>query len=266
MTMKPIELKFKRDTKLRRKFFTPKHFVHPAKMHLQMLLWIVGKYTKPGEIILDPMAGAGTTMLAALLDRNVVLVELEEKFCKMCADNWAKLVEDGRAIGWCQIIQGDARNLEGLLADKIITSPPYTNRMDGGAELQKGFKPYSGEATGWFTTRPQGNIGNLRYGDINNLKSQSYLEAMLQVYQQCFAVLKDGGLMILVTKNFIRNKQVVRLDVDTIQLCERAGFRLVDWHYRKLTSQSFLRVIYYKKYPEVEVIDKEDILVFVKRA
>ena len=70
--------------------------------------------------------------------------------------------------------------------------------------------------------------------------------------------------MILVTKNFIRNKQIVNLDLDTIKLCEQAGFELVDWHFRKLTQQSFWRVIYQKKYPWVEQIKYEDILVFKK--
>jgi len=395
---------FKRDTAFRKRFFVPDSFAHPAKMDAQLLIKIVETYTLPGEVILDPMAGSGTTLLACTLGRNVILVELEEKFCKMCRDNWEIVKmhpQLGYEMGECQIIQGDARNLQGLadkiitsppfadsehhyrhglkvlgknfrgrkawetkgLADKIITSPPYTgrsehrlgyphhqkdeergykpfkgyregysensnnignlpygqiskiitsppytNRMDGGAELQRGFKPYSGEATGWFTTRPQDNIGNLRYGNIDsiitsplyegtghsqgdsemqkdiiakkhtwagqeysdspsnigNLKSATYLEAMLQVYQNCYKVLKDGGLMILVTKNFIRNKQVIRLDTDTIKLCEQAGFSYLHRHYRKLPSQSFWRILYARKYPSVSTIDYEDILVFSK--
>jgi DNA modification methylase len=89
---------------------------------------------------------------------------------------------------------------------------------------------------------------------------------MLQVYQQCYRVLKPQGLMILVTKNFIRNKKVIRLDLDTIKLCEQAGFTFVHRRHHKLPSQSFWRIIYYQKYPDVPVIDKEDILVFRKKS
>ena len=70
--------------------------------------------------------------------------------------------------------------------------------------------------------------------------------------------------MVLVTKNFIRNKQVIRLDEDTIKLCEQAGFGFVERHYRELPSQSFWRIIYHKKYPDVEKIEYEDVLVFRK--
>ena len=55
---------------------------------------------------------------------------------------------------------------------------------------------------------------------------------------------------------------MVRLDTDTIKLCEQAGFTYLERHYRKLPSQSFWRVIYAKKYPDVPVLDKEDVLVF----
>ena len=129
------EIKFKRDTSFRKQLFVPESFSHPAKMDAQLLIWISERYTEVGETILDPMAGSGTQMLSCTLGRNVVLVELEDKFCKMMADNWAEVKmrpQLGSVMGDCQIIQGDARNLEGLLADKIITSPPYTGRNEHG--------------------------------------------------------------------------------------------------------------------------------------
>jgi len=360
-----VQITFKSDIKKRRKFFTPEHFAHPAKMHLGLALWIVGKYSQPGELILDPMAGAGTTMIATTLGRNVVLVDLEEKFIKMMQDNWEKLKTDGYAIGNCQILQGDARNLSNLWADvcffsppyaeteasqrlpntevskggqtryyhqelsignlsygdvdKIITSPPFQRQMqdtewmrqnkpskhrgskggdylDAIGDLPYGevdkiitSPPYEGicetthasleaeegkvyqdkrpgrEGTKWeFTGQKKERYSNST-NNIGNLKSQTYLEAMLQVYQQCYEVLKPDGLMILVTKDFIRNKKRVFLSIDTLKLCEQVGFVLEDWHERKLTQQSFWRVIYKKKYPDAPTIDTEDILVFKKR-
>ena len=367
-----MEIKFKRDTSFRKQFFVPDSFAHPAKMDAQLLIWIVEHYTEAGETILDPMAGSGTTMLACTLGRNCILVELEEKFCKMMRDNWEQVKmrpQLGSTMGTCQIIRGDARQLEGLLVDKIVSSPPYSDiSMGGGLNTKpprEGTKDQSGRSsdspsqkglvdkivtsppyaeavhsTGQSAEKVKklgskysngsqavsmehgysedpNNLGNLPYGQIDkivtsppyegsidrgnenfedvklhqagmsrkellairrdaqlgygettnnigNLKSQSYLEAMLQVYQQCHKVLKPEGLMILVTKNFIRNKQVIRLDLDTIKLCEQAGFSFVERHYRELPSQSFWRVIYHQKFPDVEQIKSEDILVFRK--
>ena len=169
-----MELKFSIDTKHRKQWFTGISFSHPAKMSLPLQLWLIENYTKPGETILDPMAGSGTLMVCCSLGRNCMLVELEDKFCKMMGANWEKVKQRGAQLGYhmgtCQVIQGDARNLEGLLVDKIITSPPYTNRMDGGFKgPRSGMIPYSGEIDAWPTQRPQDNIGNLPYGNIDKI-------------------------------------------------------------------------------------------------
>ncbi|GAJ07824.1 unnamed protein product, partial [marine sediment metagenome] len=102
--------------------------------------------------------------------------------------------------------------------------------------------------------------------NIGNLKSESYLEAMLQVYRECHKVLKNTGAMILVTKNFIRDKKVVRLDLDTIRLCEAAGFRLSDRWYFRLPTRSFWRILYRRKYPDVPEVEYEDVLIFKKES
>lgn len=431
------ELKFSVDTKHRKQWFTGISFSHPAKMSLPLQIWLIENYTKPGEVILDPMAGSGTILVACSMGRNVIAVELEEKFVKMMRGNWSKIQERGPMMGYsmgtCQILQGDARTLEGLLADsivtsppyaettaiqdfefmakqaedyplrleeglikghargvkaetryldrtaegqidnpsnignlpygqvdKVITSPPYAEAQSGGGIVVNGYQgdkhsptdlvgkrsytpdnqgkadgqlgnlpygnidkiitspPYSDEPTisasylkirtetGRDTAQPSqkyakyaavpvdsiitsppyaeahdakglgvgdGDRADLRAyswlktetkGQIGNLKSDSYLSAMFQVYQQCHKVLKPQGLLILVTKNFIRNKAIVRLDEDTIKLCEQAGFKFLERHYRKLTSQSFWRVIYSQKHPEVAKLDTEDILIFQK--
>jgi len=100
--------------------------------------------------------------------------------------------------------------------------------------------------------------------DIGNSQRQTYLEAMLVVYQQCYKVLKPQGLMILITKDFIRNKKRIPLGEHTIKLCEMVGFKHIHTYHRKIEHPSFWRLLYYQKHPEVEKIDCEDILVFRK--
>jgi len=278
-----MEIAFKSDTSYRKDFFVPESFAHPAKMVAPLLLWIVDRYTKLGETILDPMAGSGTMMLACPLGRNVVMVELEDKFCQMQRDNWEKvrqMPQLGYSMGECTIVQGDARNLEGLF-DSVVTSPPYasgghhadqTGAWGGQAQAN------TQEQANYGST--QGQIGQLHYVEnsqpvaaarydpsaenIGNLKSDSYLQAMLTVYQKCHSVLKPSGIMVLVTKDFIRNQKRIDLAGDTIKLCEEAGFTFIERHYRKLTAVSFWRTIYKQKYPDAPVINTEDILVFRK--
>jgi len=138
----------------------------------------------------------------------------------------------------------------------VITSPPYEEAHDkkigGLADKDRpDLVPYS-----WVKTDNPQNIGNL--------KEESYLQAMLLVYRQCYKILRPKGLMILIVKPFIREKKVIPLQEDTKSLCEKAGFSFVEEHYRILPSQSFWRILYHKKFPGVPLIDKEYVLVFKK--
>ena len=59
---------------------------HPSVKPLAVVCKLVNLGTQPGEIILDPFAGSGTTGRAAKdLGRKAVLIEREEKYCEIAA-------------------------------------------------------------------------------------------------------------------------------------------------------------------------------------
>ncbi len=94
-----MELTFRSDTKQRKLRFMANSFAHPAKLVLPLQLWLIEHYTKLGDWILDPMAGSGTLLVACSLSRNVILIELEEKFVRMCEENWKRVQEVGCELG-----------------------------------------------------------------------------------------------------------------------------------------------------------------------
>lgn len=162
-------------------------------------------------------------------------------------------------------------NLPHGKADKIITSPPFGQAQSGGGIAKKGYtgtkhsptdlvgrRSYMPENTG----KNEKNISNLPY--VDDLKEQTYLQAMFLIYQQCFKILKSEGLMILITKDFIRNQKRVRLGEDTIKLCEMAGFKHIETYHRKIKNPSFWRILYEQKYPDADKIDCEDIILLKK--
>ena len=59
---------------------------HPCPKPLPLMLELVSLFTDPGETILDPFAGSGTTLVAAYqLGRKAIGIELEEKWCEVTA-------------------------------------------------------------------------------------------------------------------------------------------------------------------------------------
>ena len=129
-------LKFKTDTRHRKQWFTGVSFSHPAKLSLPLQLWIIENYTNAGETILDCLAGSGTILVACSMGRNVIAIELESKFVDIMNANWEKIKQRGPQLGYtfgkAEIICGNARQLENILCDKIITSPPYADYPMGG--------------------------------------------------------------------------------------------------------------------------------------
>ena len=55
--------------------------LHPTQKPLDLMRWIVASYSNPGDLVLDPFAGSGTTLEAcAQLGRQYVGVELEPAY------------------------------------------------------------------------------------------------------------------------------------------------------------------------------------------
>jgi len=148
---------------------------HPAKMNTKLLEYLIQWFTKPGEIVLDPMAGTGSTgVVAALHGRNAVCVELEKKFYKWMekarknVERTATLTPKGKIVNIC----GDARKLSELLsqADVCITSPPYSEGIghDSGNNASIEYEERL-EMQRRYTRQmiTEGNIAKLKHGSID---------------------------------------------------------------------------------------------------
>ena len=98
----------------RRGRYVPESSAHPAKMLPAVAAHAITHYTRPGELVLDPMCGIGTTLVEAVhRGRRAVGVEYETRWAQLARAN-LDLAGPGRA-GAGQVITGDARHLDWLL-------------------------------------------------------------------------------------------------------------------------------------------------------
>jgi DNA methylase len=75
--------------------FNHKHRLHPSEKPLSLMERLVLLCSEPGDLILDPFAGSGTTLLAAKkLGRRAVGVELSERYCEVAAERLGQEVLD----------------------------------------------------------------------------------------------------------------------------------------------------------------------------
>src|SRR5512143_2940084 len=103
--------------------------VHPAKFPETMAQEFITFFSKEGETVLDPMAGTGSTLVAALrAGRNSYGIELNPKYAKIAQ----QIIEDERkSLGSSienlrsEIVNGDATlatTFHFPLIDYVLTS------------------------------------------------------------------------------------------------------------------------------------------------
>jgi len=89
---------------------------------------LILKYTKEGDLILDPMVGAGTTLIEArLLNRDATGIDINSQAIKL-AKEALKFEVENKSKQECNV--GDVRKLEKIANDSIdliATHPPYLN-------------------------------------------------------------------------------------------------------------------------------------------
>jgi modification methylase len=193
----------------------PQSNQHPGKMLPALARQAIEAYSDPGDLVLDPMCGIGTTLVEAIhTGREAIGVELEPRWASLARENIRHARAQG-ATGKAHVTEGDARSLAApLTADLVLTSPPYACAI-----AQSVSDP----------DRPMRDNGTLNYSaDRSNLghaRGQAYLEAMSAVYQACAAVLRPGGFMVLVTKDMRQDGALRNLSGQTIDICENLGLR-----------------------------------------
>jgi hypothetical protein len=93
---------------------------HPGKMIPELARRAILGYSDPGDLVVDPMCGAGTTLVEAIhLERHALGVELEARWAALAVANIALACDQG-ASGNAGVIEGDARELPHLLAQGSV--------------------------------------------------------------------------------------------------------------------------------------------------
>ncbi len=253
------------DLALRYRYFSRASLAHPAKLHLGLLAWLLDRYTRPGDTIADPMAGIGSTAYAALMQRHVILREIEPKWLSFAHENAAIILrEAGLFAGSITVGQADARLPWEYQTDHVISSPPYACEMSSNTFRRQGILSHKQR----LCVEQPGSAGSIQFhygshaAQVGAFRGDRYWAAMTDVYMQARAALRPGGHMILVIKDHIRRGQRVHVTDQTVALCESLGFVLVAHHARLVYPLSLWQRR--RKERGELIVEEEDALIFTK--
>jgi SAM-dependent methyltransferase len=170
---------------------------------------LILRYTQPGEWVLDPMVGSGTTLVECkLLGRNGIGVDINYEALMLTFDRLnfePQNLYETLPPTEIRLYHGDARNLD-LIPDEsidlIATHPPYANII-----------AYS--------------KGNTIDGDLSRFRSlDDYLDAMTEVAMECYRVLKPGRHCAILVGDTRRHKHYVPIAFRVMERFLQVGFIL----------------------------------------
>lgn len=186
---------------------------HPARMLPAVAAYAIEHLTSPGELVLDPMCGAGTTLIEALhLGRVAVGVELEPRWAALSRANIAHNRRHGVG-GHAHVITADARMLPDVLP------PDYAEQMRGQVSLVLTSPPYGAHTHGQVETRPgqgvrktdfrytrRARAANLAHQPLHRL-----LGGMTRILRGCIPLLAPGGYVAITARPWRDHGELVDL-------------------------------------------------------
>ena len=119
---------------------------------------VVAHASQPGDLVLDPFAGYGTTVtVAERMGRRAIGIELVPEHLEIARR---------RTTGGARLILGDARQLSRLVdepVDLVLTSPPYMSRTDHRENPLTGYTTDDGDYAAYL-----GDLGSI-FGQVATL-------------------------------------------------------------------------------------------------
>lgn len=184
---------------------------HPAKFPESLAKEFIEFFTKREQVVLDPMAGTGSTVIAALrAGRNSYGVELNPDYAsiaqKVVKEEYQTLGDDSRKLT-AQIITGNAADISSIIKsqhipviDYVITSPPYWNILHAhGAETQKARRA-SKDLDVFYSDNPD-DLGNIDDYD-------EFINRTCEIYTQLKPFLRKGAYLTIIVKNIKKGGKI----------------------------------------------------------
>jgi DNA modification methylase len=194
---------------------------HPAKFPETLAQEFIEFFTKQDQVVLDPMAGTGSTLLAALRSgRHSIGIELNPQYADIASQMVAeeKTVLGGAAQNIsCQVIQGNAAKITDISGkyqfpeiDYLLTSPPYWDMLHAkGAQTQQTRRDSPGLDT-QYSDDPE-DLGNIHEYD-------EFLNKLVEIYIAIKPILQPRAYLTVIVKNIKKGGKIYPLAWDLARI------------------------------------------------
>ena len=198
--------------------------LHPATFPISLAKKVISLFTHEGELVLDPFAGSGTTLVAAQdLNRNAVGFDLQEKYIDLCAQR----LQSNNLFNHAQqiAIQDDAHNIPDYFAEEslslIWTSPPYANLLN----RKRKNKSRRGDE------RKNEQFGQVeQYSqdprDLGTMTIEQYTVTMGDIFEGLLPLLRPKGHCVINVPDMWWNNQRITIHIALVEELRKRGYEL----------------------------------------
>jgi DNA modification methylase len=196
---------------------------HPAKFPETLAQEFIEFFTKAGQFVLDPMAGTGSALVAALrAGRHSYGVELNPTYAAIAQQviyDERKILGSAADPQIAEIIEGNAADFAAFAAeydippiDYVITSPPYWDMLHArGAQTQK--KRRANAALDVVYSNDPDDLGNIH-------DYEAFVEKLTAIYEGLQPFLRERAYLTIIVKNVKKGGKIYPLAWD---LARRLG-------------------------------------------
>jgi SAM-dependent methyltransferase len=202
---------------------------HPAKMLPAIAAHAIRAYTAPGDLVLDPMCGIGTTLVEAVhAGRHGLGVEYEASWARLATANLDLASRQG-ATGHGHVVTGDARHLPRLHAGLPDTLPEV---LRGRAALVITSPPYGRHVHGQVTARPGHGVTKRDYryaptrrgsGNLAHTSTDRLLAGFTTILTTTAHLLRPGGHVVVTARPWRDHGRLVDLPTAVLDAGRAAG-------------------------------------------
>ena len=193
--------------------------VHPATFPISLATRVIELFTHEGELVLDPFAGSGTTLVAAQdTNRNAVGFDLQAAYVDVSE---SRLNPKDPSTTTQVAVHDDASSVAEYLehgsVSLVLTSPPYANLLNR-QRRNKSRRDRKNEQLGAVEQYSQDPR------DLGTMPLEEYSEAMGAIFARMRHVLKPGGHCLVNVPDMWWEGQRVTIHISVVEALRKAGY------------------------------------------
>lgn len=212
--------------------------LHPATFPISLAKKCIELFTHKGELVLDPFAGSGTTLVAARdVNRNAVGFDLQERYVKLSESRLKtnELFNTSKQIAVCDDARNIPKYLEPETISLIITSPPYANLLNR-ERLNKSRRGDQRKNDQYLKVEQYSQDSR----DLGILAINEYAEQMANIYRGLLPLLRPKAHCVINVPDMWWQNQRITIHIAVVEALRKVGYELrniIIWDRTNIVNQ-----------------------------